>query len=123
VDNGSPQVAPSQFRYIRCGYDLSGTPVGGVCPECGEAVEKSLTLGRGDAPVPMAMPCMVVGIVSLVACALAGPVAILLYFRAQKQFDTGIYSASSMTMARAGLVMGIISTILLGLVGIIALVG
>lgn len=55
---------------------------------------------------------MVLGIISLVACALLGPIAIFAYYSAKKEMAVGGYSKSSHTMAKAGLIMGIISTVL-----------
>ena len=62
---------------------------------------------------------MVLGILSLVVCGLLGPVAIALYFSATKEISRGGYTRGSKTMAQAGLVMGVISTLLL--LGVVAL--
>ena len=70
-----------------------------------------------------ATACMVLGIVSIAACMLCGPVAIFLYYLAKAEMDRGGYSESSRTMAKAGLITGIIGTGILALYGFILLLG
>ncbi len=55
---------------------------------------------------------MVVGILSLTFCPLLGIVAIVLYVMAQSQLATGIYAQSSRGMATAGLILGMIGTLI-----------
>ena len=52
---------------------------------------------------------MILGILSLVVCGILGPVAIILYVTASREMAHGGYSKASRTVARAGLIMGIIS--------------
>jgi len=56
---------------------------------------------------------MILGILSLILCAVLGPVAIFSYYTAKKEMAIGGYSKSSHSMAKAGLIMGIISTLFL----------
>jgi ribosomal protein S27AE len=81
---------PTRVVCVRCGYDLSASMVGGFCPECGTAIEQSIrrqTASAGSSGT--AITCMVLGIVSLAACGLLGPVAIALYYKARNEIDAG----------------------------------
>lgn len=40
----SETPADTALRCVDCGYDLSGTAVGGQCPECGLPVTKSVAM-------------------------------------------------------------------------------
>jgi uncharacterized membrane-anchored protein len=53
---------------------------------------------------------MVLGILSLVVCAVLRPFAMGLAISARREMTTGTYSQGSRTMATAGLVMGVIGT-------------
>lgn len=108
-----PHIAASSFRCVSCGYDLTGTAVGGECPECGMNVADSLRAGTEKLQTSgKAKTCMIMGILSLVIFGpVFGPIAIIYYFAAKKQLKTGAYSDASRTMAKAGLVMGIIATV------------
>ena len=83
-----PMISSAEFQCIGCGYDLSGTPVGGTCPECGEPVATSLRAVDGTRACSTATTSMVMGILSLVLCQVFGPVAIILYFSAMKQINS-----------------------------------
>ncbi len=123
----SDPVRPTNILCIRCGYDLTGTALGGVCPECGTAVEQSLPLLTSNSPsnrlAPNTVACLVLGILSLTVCGLLGPVAIGLYYSVESNCRHGKYSRSSMAMAKAGLICGIISTVLLVLGILFSVVG
>ncbi|MCH8822859.1 MAG: DUF4190 domain-containing protein [Planctomycetes bacterium] len=111
MNNEPPPINPAGFSCIECGYDVSGTPVGGTCPECGKSVEDSLrAVQYADKSCSYATASMIFGILSLVACVVLGPVAIFSYYTAKKEMAVGGYSKSSHTMAKAGLIMGIISS-------------
>ena len=115
MDDGRA-IDSTEFRCVGCGYDLSGSTIGGSCPECGKPIGESLRARQeGAKSCGLATACMVVGILSLTVCALAGPVAIWLYANSKKEMAVGGYSRGSHTMAKAGLIMGIISTVLYGL--------
>ncbi|MCH8151190.1 MAG: hypothetical protein IH830_02310 [Planctomycetes bacterium] len=123
MEDGRP-VCSTEFRCVGCGYDLSGSTVGGSCPECGKPIGESLRARQdGAKSCGQATACMVVGILSLTVCALAGPVAIWLYANSKKEMAVGGYSRGSHTMAKAGLSMGIISMALLGLMILWAILG
>jgi hypothetical protein len=110
-----PPIVASTMRCSQCGYDLTGAIVGGVCPECGMSVAESIgRMTQGVKSCGAATACMVLGICSIAVCMLCGPVAIFLYYKAVKQINTGGYSDSSRTMAKAGLIMGIIGTCIVG---------
>ncbi len=101
------------MHCIKCGYDLSGTPVGGCCPECGTTVRESLQAGAPTRSCAAATTAMIMGILSLTVCGLLGPIAIVMYYGAKRELDTGLYAPASRTMAKTGLILGIISTCLL----------
>ena len=109
-----PTVKPTGFSCAACGYNLSGTTIGGICPECGVLVEHSLRKAT-SAPRTSghATTSLVLGILSLVVCALIGPVAIAFAAAALHQVGGGGYTPGSRGMAIAGLVLGILSSILL----------
>lgn len=106
-------VRSGAYRCVRCGYDLSGSAVGGNCPECGTNVSQSLRVAHdaAEGSSNTATICMVLGIVGLVtSCWLLGPVAIFLYYTARNQVRRGSAPPSSLGMAKAGLILGWIST-------------
>ncbi len=111
-DHATPPVTPTQFHCVRCGYNLTGLTIGGRCPECGEAIENSLGRRHSDRTCGAAVACMILGILSLVACPMLGPVAIIFCYQAQARLYAGGYSKGSESMATAGFVMGIIGTVL-----------
>jgi hypothetical protein len=114
----SPPVIASAVRCVSCGYDLSGTAIGGTCSECGAEVARSLRpAGAAVRTSGFAIASFVCGIlaVMLAACApmgLVGIVAIGLYFPAMKEVNSGSVGGSSKGFAIAGLVMGIIGAVL-----------
>ena len=115
-----PPVVASTVRCAQCGYDLTGATVGGTCSECGLSVAESIRRQTmGPQTSGYATACMVVGILSIAACMVLGPVAIILYYRARAQMATGGYSEGSRAMAKAGFIMGIIGTCIIGLYGLL----
>lgn len=110
-------VAPSSVCCISCGYDLSGTAIGGHCPECGADVAQSLRPHTtGPRTSGFAIASFVCGVLSLVLAAcipfgLLGIVAIVLYFPAIKEVDRGTAGGPSRGFAIAGLVTGSIGTV------------
>ena len=120
-----PPIQESSFRCKQCAYDLSGAAVGGVCPECGTAVTDSLraaTDQRGTSS--KATTCMIMGILSLVICGpIFGPIAIVYYYSAMREMESGLYSGASRTMAKAGLIMGIVALSIAGLWILVVLAG
>lgn len=108
-----PGVTGTAYRCSRCGFDLSGTPIGGSCPECGQPVGETLQSGNLAKPkVPNAVACLVLGILSIMACGLLGPIAIVLYHGARNQVQSGFYDPDSMGMAKAGMILGWVGTAL-----------
>ena len=62
---------------------------------------------------PKAKRCMIMGILALVVLGpIFGPIAIAYYFAAKKELSMGKYSDASRSMAKAGLAMGIIASVL-----------
>lgn len=116
----APPISPTTIACIGCGYDLSGTAIGATCPECGTAVAKTLeSRSFGERSCSSATTCFVLGLLSLAACALLGPIAILVYFNARTELSRGGYSKSSHTLARVGFILAIISTSLLALYAVL----
>jgi len=109
-------VSGTGISCSKCGYNLTGATIGGKCPECGSLVSPNY----GAMPSSgWAVASMVLGIVSIPTCIcfglpplICGPLAIVFYVVAKKQIDSGAYSTQSNGMAIAGLVCGIIGTIL-----------
>jgi len=105
----------------RCGYNLSGTAVGAACPECGEPVSSSFGQGPGSVRPSSgkAITSMILGIVGIVGCVLygipsliCGIIAIFFWYFAKRDIATGAYSENSQGFATAGLVCGIIATVI-----------
>lgn len=112
MNQHTPPISPSFVRCIRCGYDLTGAMIGGMCSECGLPVEQSLRARDGSQSCGSATACLILGILSLTVCGLLGPVAIGLYYSAKGQLARGGFSSSSRTSAKVGLILGIIGTVL-----------
>lgn len=117
MDDGYEQIAPTSYHCSHCGYDLSGSAIGGSCPECGTPVADSLRFAAGQTGgggnSTMATTSLILGIIGLTACGLVGPVAIYFYYRAKADIEAGIASPGSLGTAKAGLILGWISTVLL----------
>jgi len=109
-------VTESKLTCVGCGYNLTGVSIGSVCPECGRAVEDSIGARQADQTSSAAITCLVLGICSLAVMPLLGPLAIIYYYRAKREIETGFYSSGSWTMAKAGLILGVIATALIALV-------
>lgn len=111
----APPISPTAIACIGCGYDLSGTAIGGQCPECGRPVSETLqSQSNGERSCGSATACFVIGIISLVGCGVLGPVAIILYFTSKQELNKGGYAQSARTFAKVALTLGIISTALIG---------
>ena len=112
----TPPVDPCEIACVECGYDLSGTAVGSVCPECGSTVMNSITRKYTDRTSVSALICMILGVLSMASIAaipLLGIVAIVWYFPAKREVQRGQYSAASMWMAKTGLVTGMVGIALI----------
>ena len=120
----APPITPTSMRCAQCGYDLSGAAIGGVCAECGLSVAETIRRQtQGTKSSGKATTCMVIGIISVAVCMPLGPIAIVLYFGAMKELSQGGFSDSSRTMAKAGLIMGIIGTCITGMYALILVLG
>jgi len=115
-----PPSAPATFiaRCMRCGSDLSAQAVSGTCPSCGTPVAVSLRGAPRSARTSVfAVVSFIVGLVSvpLSFCApfgAIGVVAIVLFFPAIGEVKRGAAGGPSTGFAIAGLILGIISTLL-----------
>lgn len=104
--SGAGEHAPSLSRCQACGYELSGTPVGGVCPECGTGVHTHVGAQDGTG---LAIAALVLGVLSLVSGFLALPiglVAIVLANKARIAVQEGRMPESGLGMANAGRILG-----------------
>ncbi|MEX0886523.1 MAG: DUF4190 domain-containing protein [Phycisphaeraceae bacterium] len=126
ADPSQGQASQSaRIHCIRCGYDLTGVALGGVCPECGTPLDRSLY--PTQAASGFAVASMVLGIVSLAMCPgsggafsiVCGPLAIVFWHVAHKQRRDGLVGPRGDGMATAGLVTGIIGTVL-GVIGVVS---
>ena len=108
-----PPIAPTPFRCQRCGYDISGTPVGGSCPECGTPIAAALLAAGPLKPHPKAATALVLGLLSLLLCMVLGPFAWHVGGTVRREVDAGLYSSDSRGMGTAGYVCGIIATVIL----------
>ena len=112
MTNEAQPIGPTEFRCAQCGYDVSGSVVGGTCPECGKSIRESLCAAESGAKTcGTATSSMVIGILAFATCGLLGPIAIWLYVNAKNEMTVGGFSRASHAMARAGLVLGIVSMI------------
>jgi len=105
-------VGSTKITCHVCGYDLSGSAVGGVCPECGTPVQQSLrpAMSSTSGESGTAMTCMILGILSIVVCGICGPIAIGLASKARREINMGLPGPSSETYVKAGLITGWIGT-------------
>lgn len=108
-----PPIGGTAFRCQGCGYDLSGTAVGGACPECGALVADTLRAAGPLQPHPKAVTALVLGLLSLLLCMVLGPFAIHFGRVVRSEVDAGLYSRESRSMGTAGFVCGIIATLIL----------
>lgn len=108
-------MQPTDVRCISCGYDLSGTPIGGNCPECGTPVAQTLASHIGPkAPHPSAAIVLTLGIVGLVCCGgVLSPVAWFMGHSGLEEAKTTRYSPGSVAMLKAGMILGIVGTAVL----------
>lgn len=117
-----PVIRESPYRCIACGYDLSGTAIGGQCPECGRPIVDSLrSRETGAAHSTLATVSMIPGILGIALCPICGPFAILLSHMARKEISQGGYATSDTGMATAGFIMGIIGSVMLFFFGLMLL--
>lgn len=107
------EIDSTSYTCIGCGYDLSGSAIGGDCPECGASVKQSLRVAQDreqSGNSSSATICLVLGIIGVTACGLVAPFAIWQYYRVRDEVARGVASPGSMGMAKAGLVLGWVGT-------------
>ncbi len=112
-----PPVVSAGVACAGCGYDLSGTSVGGACPECGTTVAETIRrlgeVGRPAETNAAAIACLVLGILSLACCAWLGPVSIAFYVVAHQQLKHQPQATTSRTLATIGVVLGAVGSLLM----------
>jgi len=110
----TPITDSANVACLRCGYDLTGITIGSACPECGAPVTPAFQ----SAMMPTsgkAIASLVLGICSIVTCMLygipaivCGVLAIVFYKKASYQISAGERTLQSRSMAKAGLICGIV---------------
>lgn len=134
VDDAPPQADPSQppppppvygppsggLRCQNCHADLAGATLGGHCPQCGAPIVATgyqsgqssgkavASLVLGIISIPMCLCCGLIGVI-------LGPLAIFFGHQAKQDIAAGTASPGSAGMANAGVICGIIGTVLAGL--------
>ncbi|MEM7626663.1 MAG: DUF4190 domain-containing protein [Planctomycetota bacterium] len=111
-------LQPQAIMCPNCYQNLTGATIGSACPECGLVVGAGVAGSLANRPTSgYAVASLVLGIVSIVGCMLygipaliCGPLAIIFARQAKKQVLRNEVSASSQSMATAGLVCGLIGT-------------
>lgn len=115
-------IAASQVACSSCGYDLTGVQIGSQCPECGVSVSRSFQAMRTPSS-GMATASMVLGIVSITVTTMTcgcmgfaglvcGVLAIAFYIQVRNDIKAGRISPQVSGTAMAGLICGIIGTVL-----------
>lgn len=121
----TPPISPTQVRCVACGYDLSGTVIGGLCPECGVAVDQTLKRPVTAKTSSAAITGLVCSILGWVLC---GPIAIVTIFthvQVKSQYEQGLCDRSSVTMSTVAFWLAIAILILnaVGLAFLVVLMG
>jgi hypothetical protein len=112
----------TQIHCPQCHYNLTGIAIGSACPECGLVIDRGAFVVASHLPMSgKAIASLVLGIVSIVGCMFYGIIsvpcgvtAIVLARSVQGQIMRQEVSPGSAGTAQAGLVCGIIGTILGG---------
>ncbi len=123
MEHYGPPVNESGVRCLQCGYNLTGAALGGRCPECGTPVGYSLQSNLPGSPkavasmvlgiiaIPLAVGGCCYGITSFFSLIL-GPLAIIFARGANNEIAQGMVNAKTAGAARAGMICGIIGTVL-----------
>ena len=109
----------SQIKCTSCGYDLTGVTLGTACPECGLPVSAAYQATMSGKTSGLAITSMVLGIVSIPLCMcygipslICGPLAVIFWYRCKEPIANGEFAPASHGMAMAGLICGIIGTVI-----------
>jgi hypothetical protein len=124
-------IAQGGVYCMGCGFDLSGTPLGGACPECGRPVAASLPTAGGLPVSGQAVASLVLGIISIVSCGcvmgmsniITGPLALIFGYNGLKAANEHKVSPSSRGLAIAGMITGGIGLALSGIGWLFVLIG
>lgn len=109
---------PTDLVCQKCGYNLTGVTLGGLCPGCGAPAADSFT--PQELPTnKFANTALILGVISLTTCAFAGIVggpagicAVVFGILARVQISEGAYAPKSRSHATAGIICGIIGVVL-----------
>ena len=99
-------------KCLKCEYDLRGLALDAACPECGTAVAVSVKSPTGAAFAIASLVLGIISIVSVVGCWFIGVVpgilAMVFAHVAKNRVISGMAHPSSLGMATAGRICGII---------------
>lgn len=115
--------AQDEFPCAHCDYPLRGLTAGALCPECGTPVLESLRATPERLRTSgLAITSMVLGIISVAGCIVyglpsifCGPGAIVFWWLAKREINEMKVGGASKGIALAGLITGILGTLLGGL--------
>jgi hypothetical protein len=115
VIDSPAHVKQSHLKCAQCEYDLTGTAIGGRCPECGTSVWDSIhALMPKDSVFLPPNACASVSLATAllsICIPFVGVIAIVLGVIARRQIARGHFRPSASICADVGLLLGCVSTI------------
>ncbi len=85
----TPPIQTAQLLCTGCGYDLAGTPVGGICPECGLSVGETIRALRVPPARHEGSDGLLIAIVSIFCAGfILAPIALIMGINARSRART-----------------------------------